>query len=336
MREPLRPLSALLVWAALSQAAVYAETGRDAWLRYAALPPAAQARDAADLPAALTVFESLPSVLRARDEIVRGLHGMLAREIRVANDVPPGGAIIIGTLAALRRSAPSLAPDGALAPDAFRIQTVVRGRARYLLIAGESERAVLYGAFALLRRVAADQPLANLDVAEAPYAPQRWVNEWDNIDGTIERGYGGRSIFWENGRVRDDLSRVSEYGRLLASIGINGISINNVNANRLFLSPELLPPVARVAEALRPWGVRVALAVDFGSPNTLGGLPTYSIRPSPPGGAGAPTRCMPRFPTSPGSCSRPTPRDGSGRRRTAARTLTLRMSSPGRSSRTAV
>ena len=68
MRLPVRPLSALLAWAALSQAGVYAETGRDAWLRYGALPPAAQARDTADLPASLTVFESLPSVLRARDE----------------------------------------------------------------------------------------------------------------------------------------------------------------------------------------------------------------------------------------------------------------------------
>ena len=275
MRLPVRPLSALLVWAALSQAGVYAETGRDAWLRYSALPPAAQARDAAAVPAALAVFESLPPVLRARDEIVRGLHGMLAKEIRVASDVPADGAIILGTLAAIRRSVPELAPDGALAADGFRIRTVARGRARYLVIAGESERAVLYGAFAFLRRVSADQPLTDLDFVEAPYAPQRWVNEWDNIDGTIERGYGGRSIFWENGRVRDDLSRVGEYGRLLASIGINAVSINNVNANRLFLSPELVPQVARVAEALRPWGVRVALAVDFGSPSTLGGLPTY-------------------------------------------------------------
>ncbi len=273
MRLPVRLLAGLLVWAALSPPRLYAETGHDAWLRYAALTPAAQT--AADLPSALTVFESAPPIARARDELVRGVRGMLTREVRVSAEVPAAGAIVIGTLAALRRSAPTLAPDGALAPDAFRIRTVARDGARYLVIAGESERAVLYGTFALLRRIAAAEPLTNLDQVEAPYAPQRWVNEWNNIDGTIERGYGGRSIFWDNGSVRADLSRVSDYGRLLASIGINGISINNVNANRLFLSPELVPQIARVAEALRPWGVRVALAVDFGSPNTLGGLPTY-------------------------------------------------------------
>ncbi len=110
---------------------------------------------------------------------------------------------------------------------------------------------------------------------DAPYAPIRWVNEWNNIDGSIERGYGGRSIFWEGGHIREDLSRVSEYGRLLASLGINGISINNVNANPLVLSPEFVPQVARVADVLRPWGVRLALAIDFGSPQSLGKLPTY-------------------------------------------------------------
>src|SRR5262249_56179933 len=77
------------------------------------------------------------------------------------------------------------------------------------------------------------------------------------------------------GHVREDLSRVNDYGRMLASVGINGCAVNNVNANTLFLSPELIPQIARVADAFRPWGVKVALAIDFGSPQTLGKLPTY-------------------------------------------------------------
>jgi len=133
----------------------------------------------------------------------------------------------------------------------------------------------LYGAFALLRKIAVGESLASIDQKDAPYAPIRWVNEWNNIDGSIERGYGGRSIFWDGGHIREDLSRVNEYGRLLASLGINGISINNVNANPLVLSAEFVPQVARVADVLRPWGIRLALAIDFGSPQTLGKLPTY-------------------------------------------------------------
>jgi alpha-glucuronidase len=275
MRLTIYPAAALLLCGGLLTPPVYAETGRDAWLRYGALEGAAAGQSAAGMPAVLAVFGDQAPVLRARDELVRGVRGMLQRELAVADALPADGALVIGTLAALRKSAPILAPSGALGSDGFQLKSVSIGRARYLVIAGESDRAVLYGAFALLRRIASGQPLTPLDEQEIPYAPQRWVNEWNNIDGTIERGYGGRSIFWDSGHVREDLARVNEYGRLLASVGINGISINNVNANRVFLSPELVPQVARVADVLRPWGVRVALAVDFGSPSTLGGLPTY-------------------------------------------------------------
>ena len=145
---------------------------------------------------------------------------------------------------------------------------------RCIVISGNG-RGVLYGVFALLRRIALGQPVAALDEHDAPYAPVRWVNHWDNLDGSIERGYGGRSIFWDNGKAREDLSRVSDYGRMLASIGINGCSIDNVNADRRILTPEFFPQIARIAAAFRPWGVKVAISVDFGSPQSIGGLDTF-------------------------------------------------------------
>src|SRR5262249_47880637 len=85
----------------------------------------------------------------------------------------------------------------------------------------------------------------------------------------------GPSIFWENGRARRDLSRVTDYARMLASLGINGCSINNVNADTRVLSADLLPDVALIADAFRFWGVKVAVAVDFGSPQSFGGLDTF-------------------------------------------------------------
>src|SRR5262249_2784399 len=123
--------------------------------------------------------------------------------------------------------------------------------------------------------VATGEPVAALDIRESPYAPVRWVNHWDNLDGTIERGYGGRSIFWEGGRVREDLSRVRDYARLLASLGVNACSVNNVNADRRVISAEYLPQVARIADAMRPWGVHIAVSVDFSSPQSLGKLNTF-------------------------------------------------------------
>ena len=105
--------------------------------------------------------------------------------------------------------------------------------------------------------------------------PIRWVDHWDNLNGTIERGYGGPSIFFENDNVRSDLTRVSEYGRLLASIGINGITINNVNANPRVIQDEFLPQLARIADAFRAWGIQIGVSVDLGSPQKIGGLKTF-------------------------------------------------------------
>ncbi|HEY3742268.1 MAG TPA: glucosiduronase, partial [Bryobacteraceae bacterium] len=158
-----------------------------------------------------------------------------------------------------------------LKPEAFRIRTIGKD----IIIAGADLNGTLYGTFTLLRMIAAGEPLANLNIEQSPHEPIRWVNHWDNLDGTIERGYGGRSIFWDNGTIRADLTRVNEYGRLLASVGINACSINNVNANIRAYDTPMLPELKRVAAAFRPWGVRMALSLDFGSPKSLGGLDTF-------------------------------------------------------------
>ena len=260
---------------ALVPSALAAEDGHAAWLRYARLDSQLAQRAGDGLPTSVITFETSAAVLKARDELVAGIRGMLGREVTTATALSRTGGIVAGTLAALRRAWPELPLTGTLQSDGYWVKSVTVGGMRYLVVAGDSDRGVLYGAFAALRALAVGRPLMQLDDKQAPSAPLRWVNEWNNLDGSIERGYGGRSIFWEAGRIRDDLSRVDEYGRLLASLGINGISINNVNANPLVLSPSFVPQVARVADALRPWGVRLALAIDFGSPQSLGKLPTY-------------------------------------------------------------
>jgi alpha-glucuronidase len=161
--------------------------------------------------------------------------------------------------------------DPTLPPDAFRLRTT----AGNILITASTDRGVLYGAFALLEKIALAEPIANLNETHQPAVPVRWVNHWDNLEGTIERGYGGRSIFWDNLKSRPDLTRVTDYARMLASLGINGASINNVNVNPRILATDFLPEIARIADAMRPWGVHVAISVDFGSPQKVGGLDTF-------------------------------------------------------------
>ncbi len=266
---------AFLFLSGMSSGLAQAESGQAGWLRYARLDPAAVQRIEPGIPRTIVTVETGAPVQKARDEIVAGLHGMVGVDLKVMTQLPPDGAIVAGTSARLRQVSPELVRGATLPADGFQLtRSTIKG-SRFLVIAGESDRAVLYGAFALLRRVAMGQSLETIDERDAPYAPLRWVNEWNNIDGSIERGYGGRSIFWDGGHIREDLGRVTDYARLLASLGINGISINNVNANPLVLSAEFIPQVARVADLLRPWGIRMALAVDFGSPQSLGKLPTY-------------------------------------------------------------
>lgn len=138
-------------------------------------------------------------------------------------------------------------------------------------ISGNTPAGTLYGLFQFLQDLACGQVCSR---SETPFTHRRYLNHWDNPDGTIERGYAGRSIFFEGMAVTEDLDRVSDYGRLLASVGINGCCLNNVNAHPWVISPEALPDVARLSDALRPFFVRSLLAVRFDSPK-IDGLDTY-------------------------------------------------------------
>jgi len=255
--------------------ALHAETGHDAWLRYAPLEGAALVRAQSEIPAVIVNLDNSPLAASANAESVRGLRGMIGRTLREEAAIPREGAIVIGTLDEIRQAMPQWNLQADLAPEGYWLKSMDSPGVHYTLIAASDPRGLLYGAAALLRKAAMGESVAALDEKSSPYAPVRWVNDWDNLDGSIERGYGGRSIFWDKLKAREDLTRVSEYGRLLASLGINGCSINNVNANPRILSPEMLPEIARIAAAFRPWGVRTAIAIDFGSPKTIGGLDTF-------------------------------------------------------------
>ena len=146
---------------------------------------------------------------------------------------------------------------------------------------------VLYGAYHLLRLQQTGRPLADgATVNETPTSPLRILNHWDNLNGTVERGYAGRSIFWpsidsENAKTADETARneaydhrIRAYARACASIGINGTVLNNVNASPQMLTTDHLRQVAHIANLLRPYGVKVYLSINFASPKALGYLDT--------------------------------------------------------------
>jgi alpha-glucuronidase len=163
--------------------------------------------------------------------------------------------------------------DSAMPPEGYGLKADSDG----LTVTGADSSGVLYGVFALLLRLGQGEALEGIRGESAPAVGHRCINHWDNADGTVERGYAGNSIFFKNGGLDYDEARIKAYARLLCSVGINVVSINNVNvtpATSRLITEGLLPKAAALAGIFRPYGIRLALAVQFDSPAVLGGLPT--------------------------------------------------------------
>jgi alpha-glucuronidase len=252
---------------------VHAETRQHAWLRYAPLEKAERS-NYESLPATVVTLGDSVVVMTAQDEMVRGFIGMLGRPLRKKKSIRER-AIILGTVAEIHKLAPKFRPSSPVVDDGFLLSRVEIHGFDCVVVTSSTDRGVLYGVFALLSKIARNENIATLNQLEQPQVPVRWIDQWDNLNGTIERGYAGPSIFFEKGNVRADLSRAREYARLLASIGINGCTINNVNADPRILDDSFLPQLVRIADAFRPWGVRLSVSVDVGSPRSLGGLSSF-------------------------------------------------------------
>ncbi len=152
-----------------------------------------------------------------------------------------------------------------LSPEAYTIKS----QDGKTVIASGGDAGLLYGAYHLLRLQQTGQSLGTLDISEQPFYDLRILNHWDNPNGTVERGFAGRSIF-----LNPDPVRMKIYGRANASVGINGTVLNNVNAKPEALSAESLQKAKSIADQLRPYGIRVYLSINFASPIRLGGLET--------------------------------------------------------------
>ena len=143
-----------------------------------------------------------------------------------------------------------------------------------IVLRSMSETGLLYAAYHLLRLQACGEDCSRLDIKEKPLNDIRILNHWDNPDGTIERGYAGRSL-WKWDELPAKVSpRYAEYARANASIGINGTVLNNVNASPEALSSDNLKKVKTLADIFRPYGIKVYLSVNFATPIKLGGLAT--------------------------------------------------------------
>lgn len=145
-----------------------------------------------------------------------------------------------------------------------------------IYIEGITEVGILYGVYHFIRLLQMKVPIASMDVTENPSNPLRMLNHWDNMDGDIERGYAGNSIFFCNNEITIS-KRTIDYARLCASIGINGVVINNVNVRGAatdLITLKYLEQLQKLAEILEGYGIKLYLSANFASPIEIGGLET--------------------------------------------------------------
>jgi alpha-glucuronidase len=237
----------------------HAEDGYRLWLRYDLI--ANNARRSADAGALQAVIFQTPSgadsptVAAARDELAAGLHGLLGTDVPVS-------------LARLPEAIPAAGDEG------YALRSVASGGRHSVVVAANRDVGVLYGTFALLRLLKTQPLPARLDVVSAPRIQRRILDHWDNLNRFVERGYAGQSL-WDWFNLPDYVDpRYRDYARADASIGINGVVLNNVNADPLILTPPYLQKVAALADVFRPYGIRVYLSVRFSVPVEIGGLAT--------------------------------------------------------------
>ncbi len=253
-------LAAVLLAATMTASAVRAEDGYDLWLRYRPL-------SAAQRPVVRTVAPSAdtPTLKVARAELERGLGGLVG-----GAPAPDSPIILLGTPSGSPAIAALNLPLKGAGDEGYLIRTV----GKTTVIAANSDVGVLYGVFHYLRLVQTGQGVDTLDMLSAPKVNHRLLNHWDNLDGHVERGYAGASLWdwWKLPDYRDP--RYTDYARANASIGINGTVLNNVNAKADSLTAPYIAKAAALADVFRPYGIKVYLSARFSAPIEIGGLKT--------------------------------------------------------------
>lgn len=210
----------------------------------------------------------------AADELKLALESLKGEEVKISGGREDADVLLcVYGDAALKKEVGSTKLLETMNDEGF----FIRASKDKITVAGKTDKGVLYGVFRLLRHLQMEDSLQSLEIADEPVNQIRMINQWDNIDGSIERGYSGNSIFYKDGNLVEDIGRIKDYARLLSSTGINAISINNVNVwdkETNLITDAYLPAVKRAAEVFRAYGIRLFLSINYASPIALGGLDT--------------------------------------------------------------
>jgi alpha-glucuronidase len=246
-----------------------------AWLQYKKIEDEALADDYRQWCNNLEVLTNSIVIESAKKELLQGISSMLGIQPSLTTEANNRAGLVLGTRDTIENS---LDIDfDQLSEDGYVIKSVILNETRHIYLIGKKDAGVLYAAFHLLRLMQNKENIHSLNIVESPKNPLRMINQWDNMDGSIERGYSGKSIFYHENKLTVDLGRIEDYARLLSSVGINGIAINNVNVHKVetnLITKFLLLDVAKIAGVFRAYGIKMFLSINYASTLEIGNLST--------------------------------------------------------------
>ncbi len=249
------------------------EDGYDLWLRYHTISPPWLLDAYHSTISAIYTDGTSPILETAKNELQTGLSGLLNQSIPLTGSDTADGCIILSTSASYFAMSPDINTfyQNDIGSEGFVIKSLSGNRT---FIGGKTEKGVLYGIFHFLRLLQTQEDIQNVTVMSAPRIQRRMLNHWDNLNGSVERGYAGSSI-WRWSELPGTISpRYTDYARACASIGINGMCPTNVNADATSLTTSYLDKLAAIADVMRPYGIQVYLTARFSAPKEIGGLST--------------------------------------------------------------
>lgn len=255
---------------------LHAENGYDLWLRYQKVDNSQLLNSYSKTLAKLNFPVNSATLTEAKNELQQGLDGLLDTILPETDGISKG-TLLVGTPASSKVLSGIHAITNeisGLGDEGFLIKTLKVDGIPCTVIAARKDMGVMYGVFHFLRLLQTQSDIKDLNITQVPKLQRRMLNHWDNLNGTIERGYAGYTL-WDWQRLPGYIDpRYHDYARANASIGINGTVLNNVNANARSLTTEYLIKAAALADVFRPYGIRVYLTARFSAPKELRALNT--------------------------------------------------------------
>ncbi|MEJ5351767.1 MAG: alpha-glucuronidase family glycosyl hydrolase [Melioribacteraceae bacterium] len=268
-------ITAILISFILNQTNLHSEDGYRLWLRYDKITNKNLLKLYSSQIKYFFVDNNSPTLTAVREELQKGLTGLLGKNIPVSSTIKNGTLIAANYNKSELLKELNLSEEiNKISNDGFLIQSLKHKNNNLIVITSNSDVGVLYGVFEFLRLLQTQKQIANLKVISSPKIKLRILNHWDNLNRTVERGYAGFSI-WDWHKLPDYIDpRYKDYARASASIGINGTVLTNVNANAWVLTHDYLLKVAALANVFRPYGIKVYLTARFSAPIEIGNLKT--------------------------------------------------------------